>query len=135
MDGFTEEANIILDEAVSMARKGWGQRAEDWHATSLNLLHCLAQSAPETLSRFFPEGATRLSNVKQAVLHGTFAGNLELCSQGDPFSNTGSRILAYAREEAWHLGLPTAGPGHLILGILREEKSAAAGYYMKAERV
>ena len=43
-----------------------------------------------------------------------------------PLSNECQRVLAYAGEEAESLGHGYIGPEHLLLGILREEKSFAA---------
>jgi len=44
-----------------------------------------------------------------------------------PLSNEGKRVLAYAAEEAEHLGHKHIGTEHLLLGLLREEKCFAAG--------
>jgi 1-pyrroline-5-carboxylate dehydrogenase len=49
-----------------------------------------------------------------------------------PLSNECRRVLAYAAEEAERLGHPHIGTEHLLLGLLREEKSFAA--QMLAER-
>ena len=43
-----------------------------------------------------------------------------------PLSNDGKRILAYAAEEAERLAHKHIGTEHLLLGILREEKTFAA---------
>src|SRR5215510_1678613 len=43
-----------------------------------------------------------------------------------PLSNEGKRILAYAAEEAERLAHKHIGVGHLLLGMLREEKCFAA---------
>ncbi|MGA7342498.1 MAG: Clp protease N-terminal domain-containing protein [Terracidiphilus sp.] len=43
-----------------------------------------------------------------------------------PLSNEGKRVLAYAAEEAERLGHKHIGTEHLLLGLLREEKSFAA---------
>ena len=43
-----------------------------------------------------------------------------------PLSNECKRILAYSAEEAERLNSANIGPEHLLLGMLREEKSMAA---------
>src|SRR5580658_6688876 len=43
-----------------------------------------------------------------------------------PLSNESKRVLAYAAEEAERLGHKHIGTEHLLLGLLREEKSFAA---------
>lgn len=42
-----------------------------------------------------------------------------------PLSNRGKRVLGYAAEEAERLCSPGIGPGHLLLGVLREYGSCA----------
>jgi ATP-dependent Clp protease ATP-binding subunit ClpC len=44
-----------------------------------------------------------------------------------PFSDETERILQYATEEADRLGHEYIGTGHLLLGVLREDGSFAAG--------
>src|SRR5438093_6519130 len=44
-----------------------------------------------------------------------------------PFSDQAERILQYATEEADRLGHKHIGTGHLLLGVLREDGSFAAG--------
>jgi hypothetical protein len=43
-----------------------------------------------------------------------------------PLSNECKRVLAYAAEEAELLASQTIGPGHMLLGLMREEGSFAA---------
>ena len=43
-----------------------------------------------------------------------------------PLSNEAKRVLAYALEEAQSLSQKNIGAGHLLLGVLREEKSFTA---------
>ncbi len=45
-----------------------------------------------------------------------------------PLSNQSKRVLAYAAEEAERLGSRGIGPGHLLLGILREPESFACQF-------
>ncbi len=44
-----------------------------------------------------------------------------------PLSNESKRVLAYAAEEADRAGIRHIGPEHLLLGLLRENASFAAG--------
>jgi ATP-dependent Clp protease ATP-binding subunit ClpC len=53
------------------------------------------------------------------------------CSVEVPFSDETERILQYAKEEADRVGHSHIGTGHLLLGVLHEDGSFAAGILKK----
>lgn len=68
--------------------------------------------SPESIRRQIEENTTIREKVSTSV---------DL-----PLSNESKRVLAYAAEEAERLGHRHIGTEHLLLGLLREEKSFAA---------
>ncbi len=66
------------------------------------------------------------SILKQIEGHATIREKVST-SVDLPLSRECKRVLAYGMEEAEHLNHKHIGTEHLLLGLLREEKSVAAG--------
>jgi 1-pyrroline-5-carboxylate dehydrogenase len=77
-------------------------------------------------NRFLRSGASAESIRKQIDEHVTVREKIST-SVDLPLSNECKCVLAYAAEEAMRLGHEHIGTEHLLLGLLREEKSFAAG--------
>lgn len=80
-----------------------------------------------SLARRFFGSPWALEEVWRRVEQNTFVRE-EPAGSGDlPLSNASKRVLAFAAEEADKLSSKRIGSGHLLLGLLREHKSFAAG--------
>lgn len=66
------------------------------------------------------EEAIRMEIAKHTVIREKTSTSIDL-----PLSNESKRVLAYAAEEAEHLGHKHVGTEHLLLGLLREEDCLA----------
>ena len=75
---------------------------------------------------FFP--ASVLESIRKSIEENSipFKKNLASVSVDLPLSNESKRVLKYAADEADRLGHRHIGTEHLLLGLLREEKSFAA---------
>jgi ATP-dependent Clp protease ATP-binding subunit ClpA len=74
-----------------------------------------------------PDGHLAIDSIrKQIEAHTTMREKIPT-SVDLPLSHECKRVLAYAAEEAVRLKNKHIGAGHLLLGLLREEKSFAAG--------
>src|SRR5947208_11956821 len=74
-------------------------------------------------NRFLHSGA---ATIRQQVENHTTVRQSFATSVDLPLSNESKRVLAYAAEEAERLAHKHIGTEHLLLGLLREEKSFAA---------
>jgi len=120
LDRYTEKARRTVYVA--------SQEAKQFRATYIETEHILLGllSVDKTLAnRFFRSQAIVRSIRKQIEAHTSIrdkifeSGNL-------PLSNESKRVLAYAADEAERLGDKLIGTEHLLIGLLREEKSFAA---------
>ena len=75
--------------------------------------------------RFLRSHAAVDSIRRQIEEHTTIRGRVST-SADLPLSHECKRVLAYGMEEAEHLNHKHIGAEHLLLGLLREEKSVAA---------
>jgi Uma2 family endonuclease len=77
-------------------------------------------------NRFLPSIGSAESIRKQIETHTTLREKVAT-SVDLPLSHECKRVLAYSAEEAGRLNHKHIGTGHLLLGLLREEKCFAAG--------
>ena len=93
--------------------------------TPEHLLLSLLHEEPSLLSRLL---AWRISpgSIRQQIEEYTDRPEAARSSPALTFSDESQQVLAYAGEEAARRMWPQVGPEHLVLGLLREERSVAA---------
>lgn len=96
------------------------------HIKAEHILLGLLREDEELVARFFrPYAATAESIRKEiedrTILQARIATNINL-----PLSSEAKRVLAFAAEESALLGDRHLGTEHLLLGLLRQERSLAA---------
>jgi len=115
---YTESARRVVFFARYEVSQLGGTAIESEHL----LLGLLRDGA--VFSRFLPDA--RSNDLREEII-GRMTAKEKVATEVDlPLSNESRRILAYAAEEAERLNSPEIGPEHLLLGMLREEKSVAA---------
>jgi ATP-dependent Clp protease ATP-binding subunit ClpA len=92
---------------------------------SEHILLGIAREDEPLLARFLAAGATDAS-IRSQIVRDTPLGDGIPIAVDLPLSDACNRILAYAEEEAAHLGNAEVGTEHIFLGLLREESSPAA---------
>ena len=80
----------------------------------------------KALTNRFLRGPGQLEAIREQIEKHTIMREKVSTSVDLPLSNEGKRVLAYAAEEAERLSHKHIGTEHLLLGLLREEKSFAA---------
>ena len=117
---YTEKARRVIFFARFEASKFGSPYIETEHL----LLGILREDKALTSRMLRPPGSAE-SIRKQIEAQGPRGE--EIPTSADlPLSNESKRVLAYAGEEAERLGHKHIGSEHLLLGLLREEKSFAA---------
>jgi ATP-dependent Clp protease ATP-binding subunit ClpC len=105
--------------AIFFAR--WeAQQAGSGYIEPEHLLLSLTHDADSKANQLFSLAAHTESFRQQLGSHVSAKSS---SSVGLPLSNAGKRILAYAAQEADKLASKTIGTEHLLLGVLRENKS------------
>ena len=117
---YTEKARRV----IFFARYEASQFGSPYIETEHLLLGLLREDKALT-NRFLRSHASVESIRKQIEAHTTIREKVST-SVDLPLSNECKRVLAYAAEEAERLGHNHIGTEHLLLGLLREEKSFAA---------
>jgi peroxiredoxin len=122
---YTEEARRALFFSRYEASQLGSVSIETEH-----LLLGLIREGRGIVGRIFTRSHLSLEHIREeiearAVFREKVATSVEM-----PFSAKTSRILQFAGEEADRLLHQDIGPEHLLLGILREEKSVAASILM-----
>ena len=117
---YTEKARRV----IFFARYEASQFGSPYIETEHLLLGLLREDKALT-NRFLRSHASVESIRKQIEAHTTIREKVST-SVDLPLSNECKRVLAYAAEEAERLGHKHIGTEHLLLGLLREEKSFAA---------
>jgi ATP-dependent Clp protease ATP-binding subunit ClpC len=117
---YTEKARRV----IFFARYEASQFGSPYIETEHLLLGLLREDKALT-NRFLRSNASVESIRKQVEAHTTVREKVST-SVDLPLSNECKRVLAYAAEEAERLGHQHIGTEHLLLGLLREEKSFAA---------
>ncbi|HEY6305991.1 MAG TPA: Clp protease N-terminal domain-containing protein [Candidatus Angelobacter sp.] len=116
---YTEKARRI----IFFARYESSQFGSPYIETEHLLLGLLREDKALT-HRFLKN--TQPERIRQQIEAATTKREKVSTSVDLPLSNENRRVLAYAAEEADRLSNRYIGPEHLLLGLLREEKSFAA---------
>ena len=90
-----------------------------------HLLLGVLREDKELAHRFLRDVAA-VEEIRRQIESATTVGEKISTSVDLPLSNESKRVLAYAAEEAERLAHKHIGSEHLLLGLLREEKSFAA---------
>ncbi|MGH9340133.1 MAG: ATP-dependent Clp protease ATP-binding subunit [Acidobacteriota bacterium] len=119
---YTEKARRVIFFARYEASQLGSRSIETEHI----LLGLLREDKALT-SRFFPRAEATLENIRKqiegrGVVREKVSTSVEL-----PLSDESKRVLTHAAEEADRLLNNYIGTEHILLGLLREEKSVAAG--------
>ena len=117
---YTEKARRVVFFAQYEASQFGSPDIEAEH-----LLLGLLREDKTLTNRFLRSHASVESIRKQVEGHTTIRGKTS-ASVGLPLSNESKRVLAYAAEESERLWHKHIGTEHLLLGLLREERSFAA---------
>jgi ATP-dependent Clp protease ATP-binding subunit ClpC len=117
---YTEKARRV----IFFARYEASQFGSTYIETEYVLLGILREDKALSL-RFIGPNASYEAVRRQVEQHTTIREAVST-SVDLPLSNEAKRVLAYAAEEAEVLGHKHIGTEHLLLGLLREEKSFAA---------
>ncbi len=121
-DQYTEKAKRVLffsrHEAVELGSD---------HVESEHLLLALLHEDPELAKCFLKSKAALTVIRKQAKANAPATRKKAAAVAVEvPFGGDCKRVLAYAEEEARRLEEKHISPGHLLVGLLREEKCLAA---------
>jgi ATP-dependent Clp protease ATP-binding subunit ClpC len=119
---YTEKARRVIFFARYEASQFGSPYIETEH-----LLLGLIREDKGLSNRFLHSGA---ATIRQQVENHTAVGQSIATSVDLPLSKESKRVLAYAAEEAERLAHKHIGTEHLLLGLLREEKSFAAQILM-----
>ena len=123
---FTERVRKVL----SMARQEAIRLQHDYVGTEHILLGLIREGKGLT-SRIFARSHLSLENIRKEIEGRTVFREKVSTSVEIPFSGETKRVLQFAAEEADRLLHNYIGTEHLLLGILREERSVAASILME----
>ena len=118
---YTEKARRV----VFFARYEASQFGSRYIETEHILLGLLREDRALT-SRFFPRAEATLDSIKKTIEGRTGTQEKVSTSVELPLSDESKRVLNHAAEEAERLLFNYIGTEHILLGLLREEKSVAA---------
>ncbi|RPI26633.1 MAG: ATP-dependent Clp protease ATP-binding subunit [Acidobacteria bacterium] len=118
---YTEKARRVIFFARYEASQLGSRSIETEH-----ILLGLLREDKALASRFFPRTETALENIRKQVEGRSPSREKVSTSVELPLSDESKRVLTYAAEEADRLLCNYIGTEHLLLGLLREEKSFAA---------
>src|SRR4026209_280464 len=122
---YTERARRVLFFARYEASQLGSISIETEH-----LLLGLIREGKGLTSRIFARSHLSLENIRKEIEGRTVFRDKVSTSVEIPFSAETKRVLQFAAEEADRLLHQAIGTEHLLLGILREERSAAASILM-----
>lgn len=117
---YTEKARRVIFFARYESSQFGGPYIETEH-----LLLGLLREDKELTHRFL-RGEGNIEAIRKQIEDATEIREKTSTSVDLPLSNEGKRALVYAAEESEKLGHKHIGTEHLLLGLLREEKSFAA---------
>ena len=123
---YTERARRVLFFARYEASQLGSISIETEH-----LLLGLIREGKGLTSRIFARSNLSLENIRKQIEGRTVFREKVSTSVEIPFSGESKRLLQFAAEEADRLLHNYIGTEHLLLGILREERSVAASILMK----
>ena len=118
-EGYTEAARRVIFFSRYEVSQSGGMAIESEH-----MLLGLLREGGAVINRFVRDAT--IPELRDEITGHMTAKDKVDTSVDLPLSNECRRILAYASEEAERLNSGHVGPEHLFLGMLREEKSAAA---------
>ncbi|HEY7405024.1 MAG TPA: Clp protease N-terminal domain-containing protein, partial [Candidatus Angelobacter sp.] len=118
---YTEKAR----RTIFFARYEASQFGSPYIETEHVLLGLLRED--KVLTQRFLRSQGNIEDIRRQIESATTKGEKTSTSVDLPLSNECKRVLAYAAEEAERLSQRHIGTEHLLLGLLREEKSFAAG--------
>ncbi|HEY3131284.1 MAG TPA: ATP-dependent Clp protease ATP-binding subunit [Acidobacteriota bacterium] len=118
---YTEKARRVIFFARYEASQFGSRYIETEH-----ILLGLIREDKALTSRFFPRPESTIETIRKeiegrTVIHDKVSTSVEL-----PLSDESKRVLNYAAEESERLLMTYIGTEHILLGLLREEKSVAA---------
>jgi ATP-dependent Clp protease ATP-binding subunit ClpA len=117
---YTEKARRTIFFARYEASQYGGSYIETEH-----LLLGLLREDTALANRFLPSAA-QIDSIREQIEAQTPIRKKASTAVDLPLSHPCKRVLAYGAEEAERMGHKHIGPAHLLLGLLREEKSFAA---------
>ena len=118
---YTEKARRVIFFARYEASQLGSRSIETEHV----LLGLLREDKGLT-SRFFPRAEAALDEIRKQI-EGSALGREKVSTSVElPLSDESKKVLTYAAEEADRLLCNYIGTEHILLGLLREEKSMAA---------
>jgi ATP-dependent Clp protease ATP-binding subunit ClpC len=117
---YTETARRVIFFARYEASQ-FGSRHIEPHHLLLGLLREAPSIAPEALLTAYTSGELRTRLEREFPARDKVSTSVDL-----PLDNPCKRVLAYAAEESERLNHRHIGAEHLLLGVMREEGSAAA---------
>ena len=120
MFGYTESSTRVIYFARQEAIQLGAEQVEAHH-----ILLALMRESKKIVLTFLPPGTSKETLRRQIGIHAEQARILP-AGTSLPLHKESKRILEYASEEAEFLEDRFIGPGHLLLGVLREENSVAA---------
>ncbi len=118
---YTEKARRVVFFARYEASQLGSKSIETQHV----LLGLLREDKALT-KRVFPQAEATLENIRKQIESRTNVQEKISTSVELPLSDESKRVLTYAAEEAERLLCNYIGTEHILLGLLREEKSVAA---------
>lgn len=121
-DEYTPEARRSVFLARATARQLRSVAVE-----SVHLLLGIAREDIALLNRFLSSSVSE-STLQNEITNGASSPNAALQPTADvSFSNESKQVFSLAAEEATRMSQQRVGIEHLLLGLLREENSVAAG--------
>jgi ATP-dependent Clp protease ATP-binding subunit ClpC len=118
---YTEKARRVIFFARYETSQLGARRIETEH-----VLLGLLREDKALSSRFFPHAEAALESIRRQIEGRSSAREKISTSVELPLSDESKRVLTYAAEEADRLMCNYIGTEHILLGLLREEKSLAS---------
>src|ERR1041385_8519261 len=120
-EGYTEKARRVIFFARYEASQFGAQAIEAEH-----ILLGLLREDKQLTQKFFRSPHSTVESIRREIESRTPLRDKVSASVDLPLSANAKRVLSYAADESERLGHRHIGTEHLLLGILREDKSSAA---------
>jgi ATP-dependent Clp protease ATP-binding subunit ClpC len=118
---YTEKARRVIFFARYEASQFGSQAIETEH-----ILLGLLREDKQLTQRFFQSAQQAVESIRKEIRDRAGLQDKVAASVDLPLSSSAKQVLTFAAEESDRLGHLHIGTEHLLLGILREEKSSAA---------
>src|SRR5712691_10202786 len=118
---YTEKARRVIFFARYEASQFGAQAIEAEH-----ILLGLLREDKQLTQKFFRSPHSTVESIRREIESRTPLRDKVSASVDLPLSSSAKRVLSYAADESERLGHRHIGTEHLLLGILREDKSSAA---------